>query len=38
MPGKMPIGEPGESMSDDPSPNIPDRLDELEYDRLGTDM
>lgn len=25
-------------MSNDPSPNIPDRLDELEYDRLGTDV
>ena len=37
MPGKLPIGEPGESLSDDSSPDIPDRLDELEHDRPGTD-
>ena len=38
MPGKLPIGEPGESLSDDSSPNIPDRREELEYDRLETDV
>ena len=38
MPGKLPIGEPEESMSNDPSPNNFDRLEELEYDRLETDV
>ena len=38
MPGKLSISEPEASMSDAPATNNSDRLDELEYDRLGTDV